>query len=370
MKRIRSGNRAIPSSARRASPPEPFLPGAAPLSATAAGPCRARRTGSVLILALWTLYLLGVLALAVGAHVSAGMRLAGELKRDTVAYHLARAGVQRVASELSANSNSWDGCAAEVWMADSPLLEPVALGQGEFEVTYEFPGQPEVRPGVIGEEARVNLNRAESNLVAALLVTAGELSPGMAAEVAAAVLDGRDGDDGMLTGRSESDYYADSGQSNAGRQDGYGSVYELCLVQGVTDELFAKLEPHVTVHGSGRINLNAAGEVVLSALVRAAGSGGGSAAGESLVQKIISFRQAGHGFGEPTEGAMLDALQEFSELEEGERSLFSRALANATIRSSCFRGTATGRLAQGGASSRIEFVWDRDRGKRVHWHEY
>ncbi|MDP6491790.1 MAG: hypothetical protein QGG69_08500, partial [Kiritimatiellia bacterium] len=56
-----------------------------------------RRSGSVLILALWVLFFLAALALAVGAHVSAALTLAGFMRQDVRGYHLARAGVTHAA---------------------------------------------------------------------------------------------------------------------------------------------------------------------------------------------------------------------------------------------------------------------------------
>ena len=86
------------------------------------------KTASVFILALWTLFLLGALALAVGSYVSADLKLAGRLKTRTTAYYLARAGVEKAIMEIMRN--------ADMGNASSKSWSDVPLGDGAFSVKY------------------------------------------------------------------------------------------------------------------------------------------------------------------------------------------------------------------------------------------
>lgn len=51
-------------------------------------------SASVMVLAVWTLFFLGALALAVGAYVSSQLAVAGYIKTDTRAYWLARSAIE------------------------------------------------------------------------------------------------------------------------------------------------------------------------------------------------------------------------------------------------------------------------------------
>lgn len=93
------------------------------------------RHASVLVLALWTLMVLGFLALAVGSHVAANMQAARYLRYDSVALHLARGGVEMAWAEILKNPTNVD-C-----FASSELVSHVdryrgntSLGGGSFSV--------------------------------------------------------------------------------------------------------------------------------------------------------------------------------------------------------------------------------------------
>jgi general secretion pathway protein K len=61
------------------------------------------------------------------------------------------------------------------------------------------------------------------------------------------------------------------------------SLDELMQIQGVTEEIYKKLLPHVTIFGDGLININSAGKFVLMSLSREIG--------EDLAGRVLSYRQ-------------------------------------------------------------------------------
>ena len=182
--------------------------------------------GSVLILALWSLFFLGALAVAVGGHVSAHLRLAGELKTGTTAGFLARAGVERavMAVKLDETNNY-----------ERVFRDNDSVPGGVFSVTCAFmdtdSGMIATNYGVICESRKININRSvESEDEARLAVITG--FPDMAARIAAYLENKRN----MLAKQDEVAYPAR-----------FESLQELLLVDGVTYSLFLTLEPHVTV---------------------------------------------------------------------------------------------------------------------------
>ncbi|CAN5726864.1 type II secretion system protein GspK [soil metagenome] len=111
-------------------------------------------------------------------------------------------------------------------------------------------GEIEVEVRIVDEAAKVDLNNANLDLLAALLRVAGA-DPALATQVAAAIMDWRDAD--SLTqpaGGAEDPQYAAAGRPYGAKDATFEKVAELLQVLGMTPVLFAALEPHVTVHGN------------------------------------------------------------------------------------------------------------------------
>ena len=102
----------------------------------------------MLILALWTLFFLGALALAVGSRVSGSLRLAHAMKVNMTAYALARAGAERAVMEIMINSTNWDGVRDEDLTTDPDLFEDNASLDGTVDgkvqpLDCEYQEQPQ-----------------------------------------------------------------------------------------------------------------------------------------------------------------------------------------------------------------------------------
>lgn len=81
------------------------------------------KRGSILITALWTLFFLSALALAVGANVSANIKLATRLQLDYRSGFAARAGVERAIIALSgSDTNAVSGAGSEYWSLNNDSL--------------------------------------------------------------------------------------------------------------------------------------------------------------------------------------------------------------------------------------------------------
>ena len=134
------------------------------------------------------------------------------------------------------------------------------------EYPWEFAGA-EVTVSVIDESGKVDLNGADLDLIANLMQAVGA-ERNQARKLAAAVMDWRDSD--LLTqpeGGAEDPDYESEDLPYGAKDAPFETVAELQLVLGMTRELYAKLEPHLTVYsGQGRPNEQYASAEVLKAM--------------------------------------------------------------------------------------------------------
>ncbi|MBL7075919.1 MAG: general secretion pathway protein GspK [Kiritimatiellae bacterium] len=301
-----------------------------------------QRSGSVLILALWVLFFLAALALAVGAHVSASLKLAGFMKQDVRAYHLARAGVTHAALQVACNTNQWDAWSEGAWNADPGVFIAQVVGDGgTFSIinVHQTPDGSATNVGLVGAESRLNLNRADELIFEQLMIRVGGLGGGQADALHKALQAYRETkQQHLLTIRAARGYV----EPDSGGVAPLESVHELLLVEGMDDGVFALIEPYVTVYGSsGKINANTASAELLLSCAEA------YTASRERIGEIIAQRES-------------EPLTKTSELS---------SIAFLAVRSTAFYGTAVGYTASGGEAARIQFVVDKS-GQRQYWHEF
>jgi type II secretory pathway component PulK len=113
--------------------------------------------------------------------------------------------------------------------------------------------------------ALLNLNLAGEEQLRRFFL-AFRLDLGQADRLAQAIADWRDAD-GFRRGRgAEADDYAREGLPGVPANRPFDQLEELRAVRGMDDRLFARVLPHLTLIGSGRVNLNQASEEVLLSL--------------------------------------------------------------------------------------------------------
>jgi general secretion pathway protein K len=146
------------------------------------------------------------------------------------------------------------------------LLRPTAPQRLEIRLD---PGWLSYR--LTDESARVNLNRATREVLDRLLQEAG-VEKSVRDVIIDSILDWRDPNDEHRLNGAESDYYLGLPTPYRSKNADFASVDELLQVRGVTPELLygrpeaPGLAEHLTVFGSGSVNLNTASPVVLRAL--------------------------------------------------------------------------------------------------------
>lgn len=331
------------------------------------------RAGSVLVLTVWTLLFLSSLAVATRSCVVGHLRLAANLRDRQESYFLAKAGVETALILAAQDTNRWDAL-TEPWATAESAFRDVRVGTGRFDVLcHPADEAPGARYGLLDEESKINLNKPANMKVITLLLqqTTGRDSL-TATRIAASITDWRDDDSDAQENGAESDYYQSLPVPYAPHNELFDDVSELRLVRGMTDEVYKKICPHLTVYGSGRVNMNTAGATVLAAMLESVCPDDLGLV-ENLGDKILAFRRDKGVFKSSRRKAdLVAALSRHSGLSQDEENALNR-LANSgliDVYSTHLRGETVGRTKRDAArQSRIEFVFNRRNGKIRYWHE-
>ena len=188
--------------------------------------------GAALLLVLWLVALLTALvgAYALTARIEALQGRVGS--RGAMAQEIARAGMEY----------------ALVRVADrNPETHWQPNGRA---YAWRFDGH-DVQVRIIDEAGQVDLNPADVPLLSRLMQALGE-PPDASDALAAAIVDWRDADDlGQPVGGAEDGDYAAAGRPYGAKDAPFETIAELEQVLGMTPDLYARLEPFLTLY-SGR----------------------------------------------------------------------------------------------------------------------
>ena len=188
--------------------------------------------GAALLLVLWLVALLTALvgAYALTARIEALQGRVGS--RGAMAQEIARAGMEY----------------ALVRVADrNPETHWQPNGRA---YAWRFDGH-DVQVRIIDETGKVDLNQADVPLLSRLMQALGE-PPDASDALAAAIVDWRDADDlSQPVGGAEDGDYAAAGRPYGAKDAPVETIAELEQVLGMTPDLYARLEPFLTLY-SGR----------------------------------------------------------------------------------------------------------------------
>jgi type II secretory pathway component PulK len=175
--------------------------------------------------------------------------------------------------------------------------------------------------------------------------------------------------DRQLTEAGDSAYYARPDASYRPHGARFQALAELLMVRGVTADLFEKVEPHLTLFGSGKVNVNTAGVVVLEILGRR--WAGSPPVARDLAERIVESRKRGGVFRKAGAGDLVRAIDEVLKLTPEEASLLKSMSRSMQCGAACFGGGVTawtGGAARSGSAD-VAFVYDRRQRRFVYWHE-
>ncbi|WP_448674507.1 general secretion pathway protein GspK [Pseudoxanthomonas mexicana] len=188
--------------------------------------------GAALLLVLWLVALLTALvgAYALTARIEALQGRVGS--RGAIAQEIARAGMEYALVRVV------DRNPETHWQPNGRAY------------AWRFDGH-DVQVRIIDETGKVDLNQADVPLLSRLMQALGE-PPDASDALAAAIVDWRDADDlGQPVGGAEDGDYAAAGRPYGAKDAPFETIAELEQVLGMTPDLYARLEPFLTLY-SGR----------------------------------------------------------------------------------------------------------------------
>jgi general secretion pathway protein K len=207
--------------------------------------------GFALIAALWLVVALSALALEVSLVARERRLAAANTVEGTQGRAAADAGLEHARARLA---GMLERGALDPWRrVDSVLAQAVALGDARYRVTLRDAG------------SALNVNRASEAELRRLLV-ALRVDAGLADRLAQTIADWRDPDDLRRARGAEREEYLRAGRPVLPRNGPFQSIAELGSVLGMTPEILELIRPHLTLLGTGQVNLNAAPRPVLLAL--------------------------------------------------------------------------------------------------------
>jgi len=251
-----------------------------------------REKGSILILVLWTLGLLSVFAVYLGAGVRQRLEFLSRIETRNRLQWIAEAGVKRAIGVIGAlDKKSEYVDLSQAWSTDPEIFCEASLDGGTFTVGYSYNAQdysaaesgsdtPATMYGAADAGSRLNVNTADQAALKRLVQRAAAVDQTTADAIASCIVDWRDSDNASLANGAEDDYYRGLRPGYVCKNFPLQTLEELWYVKGMTPEIYHRIEPYLTVYGAGSVNINTASATVLSAL----------GLSDELIAKILLFR--------------------------------------------------------------------------------
>ena len=251
------------------------------------------KSGSILIMALWTLGFLSLLAASLGVGVRQRITFLSRLESRDNLQLIAESGISRAIAVLNQDiERSGAQFTAEVKafrFHNEKEFASLNLRDGTVEVSYEYNDRPgalaEKRFGMVDEESKLNMNTATEIVLRGLIKNVLGLDDAHAHDLAQAMVDWREYTEGETKGFYSESYYENLEDSYPVKKANFEIIDELLLVQGIDPPTFKRLSPYLTVYGNGRVNINTASRPVLIALGME----------EELADKVLSARRGKDG---------------------------------------------------------------------------
>lgn len=303
-----------------------------------------RRGGFALLATLWLVVAFGVIGLEWGLRAKELRRVAMNTADSATARAAAESGLAqaraRLAEALRQNRDSSIGEAVpplDPWR-DLALAVPDSTGRYGDALWW-------IQLEDVG--SKLDLNSADPDELRKMII-ALRIDAGQANVVAQSVADWRDPDDAHRPQGAEREWYAQMDRPVMPRNGPFQDVTELRHVRGVTEEVYEKVAPYLSVRGTGRINLVTAPREVLLAL---------PGLGEEAVATLERRRR---------DGQSLSTLLSLSnELSTDARQALVDALpqlvARTTAETQAVRIISEGRVEHSPLRVRVEALVVRDR---------
>ncbi len=253
---------------------------------------KGNKRGSILILVLWSLGLLTVFALYLGLGVRQRLDFLLRVETRSKLYNIAEAGIKQAVAQIgNFDKESPFVLLKDSWSNNESVFYEIPVSDGSFTVGYPYKAgdlyakdsgadKPGMIYGAADVMSRLNINSASLQEMSRLIEYAAEVDSYSAQRIASCIVDWRDEDNLSLPNGAEGKYYRSLRFSYDCKDALFESLEELYYVKGMDNNIFLKIKPYITVHGSGRVNVNTAFGPALYAL----------GLSEGVVKKILLYR--------------------------------------------------------------------------------
>lgn len=245
--------------------------------------------GSILVVSLWMIAILTILSVSTGQHVRQKIALADRIDRRNWLRGISETGAFQMLYKLRQKKEANEGYHSlnDTYTSGKREFSNIAVGEGgTYTIAYSYQDVPggefKIHYGVEDEEGKININEVGAKVLSQLFQRACGIEQELADEISYAIVDWRDTDDALSHPEygAESDYYEDLETPHESKNGKFESIEELLLVRGITQELFEKIRPFITIYGTGTVNINTAPRGVLLGL----------GMNDALADKIMLFR--------------------------------------------------------------------------------
>lgn len=258
--------------------------------------------GSILFISLWTVCLLTIFSVVLGYQVRQKLTLAQRLDEKSKLHFIAQAAVTKAIVELKRQEQKPYDTLADAWSNNITAFSQMGIGDGKVNISYDYiddkSGARQIQYGLADEERKININKAGMPALERLFRKVAGLDETSAQELAASVIDWRDGDSQLSIplGSAEDIDYRNLPHPYEARDQNFEILDELLLVNGMSQDLFEKIKDYVTIYGSGKININTVPRAVLLSL----------GLDNGIVDDIMSFRAGVDGVAGTTDDNFFD----------------------------------------------------------------
>jgi len=342
-------------------------------------------SGIILFVVLWTLVILGALAVSMGRSTNIDLAITKNVVGKLKSKYIAIAGLSFAQNQIlldtqdggSKDQDTLYLCGISLGQGSpESLFKDVKIGEGRFNIFSELQDSDKVHYGFQDEERKINLNTLTESSVSVLvsLLTFKGIDFNSAQSIAYSVLDWRDEDSVMKQSYSAEDlYYMNLSKNYHCKNAAFDTVEELLFVRGVTPKIYQNIKKLVTIYpksGSFNVNFETASEDVLIAVARSA-SGSRTNTSESdadsLVRKMIEYRRGDDEDPFTADDRVIDPLA--LGMNASENVIYQVIDQYRTTTSNYFRVFVEGIEEVRNTRTQIEAVIERESLSIVYWNQ-
>lgn len=314
-----------------------------------------KRTGSILILALWSICLLATFAVVLSYGVRQKLTLVTRLDDRAKLSFMGDAAAKKAIIDLKIMAETTGESSDNSWNLGQSAIKERYIGDGK------------VQYALIDEARKININLARLSTLQDLFMLLLDFEETDAEKLAASIVDWRD-EDSMLSiafGSAEDRDYINSRLPYEAADNDYTVLDEILLVKGMTPDIFEILRDYLTIYGDGLVNINTAGKEVLQVLGMS----------EEIVEIVFLFRAGEDGLAGTIDdntfskhSSIIPRLSQFYHMSESQVSLMTQVVKKLRVDSDYFTVKGLNMLKKGKVTSDVNCIIDRT-GAILYWHE-